>query len=198
MAATLPVGMRKLPTVIDTTIMRQILADEEGHFVVTSSLGNLDAQVLSKFKPLADAVSADLSKPLRTGLANLDWTTTDPLSSQFGWHTVGNVGFNANVATISESVGMFSDLSQSFVVPSGMRRLSFTLSGISLEFDATGSRPSDALEIALLRAQTTEPLLTSMVGTSGSDALLSIQADGKVYAAPKLTLRAGLQVLRST
>ena len=188
MSATLSVGVRKRPTAIDTSILKQVLQADSESWVIPQSLGNVSGDKYSQFKPLGDAVAADLAKPLRTGIGNKDFSVTNSSSTAYAWHSVGPVSLAQQAATLTESVGMLTDLSQSFVIPTGTRSLSFTLTGIQLQLDAGGSVPSDAIEVALLKAHTTERLVSPMSGLGDSDALVSIQADGTIYMAPEVSI----------
>ena len=78
---------------------------------------------------------------------------------------------------------MLSDLSQTFVMPNGIKQLKFTLSGIQLDVNG-GNEPSDVLEIAILDADKTASRLPGTTGLTVTDGLLSIQADGRVFVAP--------------
>ncbi len=92
------------------------------------------------------------------------------------------------IATISEDVGMISDLSQTFVIPQGVNQITFTLGGLNLDVGA-GVHPPEAFEVSLLDALTTTSLLGETLGQTGGDALLNIQAGGMTYFAD--TVRVG-------
>jgi hypothetical protein len=141
------------------------------------------------FVLLANAVAADLAGTLPTGIANRDFTVADPNSANFVWNIIGNTGINQKTATLFETDGsMLTDLSQTFVMPSGIKQLKFTLSGIQLDVSNAGE-PGDVLEVALLNANTTESRLGPMAGLAGSDGLLSIQSDGRVYVSPGVSVQ---------
>jgi len=119
----------------------------------------------------------------KRGITNKNFSITNPANPDFGWSAVGSVQFQSNLATVMEVSGsMLSDLSQTFVMPSSIKQLKFTLSGIQLDVNSA-SDPGDALEIALLDANQTASRLAGMTGLTGSDGLLSIQADGRVFVA---------------
>ena len=128
----------------------------------------------------------------QTGLANGSFTQSDPSAEDFGWETVGDVQVGSGVATISEDVGMVSDLSQTFVVPSGINTISFTLTGISMDVgsvsDANSIHPPEAFEVALMNPNDATAWMGELLGLSGGDALLSLQADGSVHFADGVTV----------
>ncbi len=211
MAATLPPGVRVLPGPNDIDILRTVITSQVNREVNTSGLSweeirsilsnndrsasvpgsnprLSDGRVQGKFIPLAEAVAADLANPLRTGIGNARFTQTNPNQSDFSWHTHGHVNFQENTATIVESTSMVSDLSQTFVIAPGIQKLSFTLSGIQLHVGNALS-PSDAFEVALLNANQTVSRLAPLNSPAGTDALLSIQADGRIFVAPGVSVQ---------
>ena len=145
----------------------------------TATSNVIDAE--AEFVPLDQHVTDAVAAGPATGLTNSDFTVTDPSSSEFAWTTVGDVAIADGTATISEDVGMVSDLSQTFVIPDGVNTITFTLGGVSL--DVGGSHPPEAFEVALLDANSTVSLLSEMEGMAGGDALLNVGADGEVYFA---------------
>ncbi len=101
-----------------------------------------------------------------------------------GWATKGSVSIATGSATLVETATQQTRLNQVFIVGPQDRYLSFTLSGIALDDAAAG--PDDALEVALLNANTGASLLGSM-GLTYTDALLNLQANGAELAANGVT-----------
>ncbi len=188
MAASIGVGMRKTPTPTDVDILRAVLRSSMIASTPESILGNVNGQVPGKFVPLAEFVASDLSAPLHRGIENAQFTIADVQSEQFGWHILGDGQVANEKLTLRESIGMFSDLSQSFVIPAGTRSLAFSLSGMQLSVDPTGSLPPDAFEVALLRADQTTSLVGAISGLNGSDSLLNLQPDGTITFAPQVLI----------
>ena len=104
------------------------------------------------------------------------------------WVTEGAVAFAERSATLSETTSVVTDLSQTFRLPVEARSLSFVVDAIGLGQNA-GSNAHDAFEVALLDALSTTSLVDAMQGLDGSDALLSIQADGRVFFAPEVVIQ---------
>ncbi|MCC6007963.1 MAG: tandem-95 repeat protein, partial [Rhodobacteraceae bacterium] len=123
--------------------------------------------------PLPTAPQAQSSAPTHEGFLNADFS--DGLD---GWTTTGDVSTSAGVATIAETTGGFSGLSQAFLVPDGATRISLTLSDIVLGQDP--GRAPDALEISLFDAAT-GTALRSLDALGNTDALVSVQSDGTIY-----------------
>ncbi len=184
-------GQRNLGSPVDLQVLRWIQNVGLGDW----SSGNgqpangnstpAQPQTLPGFQPLASFVSDALRIGPKTGLQDARFTSLD-LNVPTGWRTFGDVSAANGIVTLSESAQMVSDLSQTFVVPSGARRLSFTLTGIQMEVDG-GIGPSDAFEVSLLNAMTS----TTLVGNNAlhdSDSLLSLQADGTLRLAPKVSV----------
>ncbi|MGB7323492.1 MAG: putative Ig domain-containing protein, partial [Rubripirellula sp.] len=176
MAANLSPGLRKAPGDVDLQILSDVL-------VMSHDTSYLDVKLSQQaflhtddhagnhggFVTLATGVADSLRSDPGIGLAAID----SPL-----WNSIGSVSVADGTATISEDVGMISDLSQTFVVPVGLRSVSFTLGGVSM--DVAGTHPSEAFEAAILRAVETTSVAGEMVGMAGGDAAFNLQADGSV------------------
>ena len=181
MSARLSAGQRKRPTELETEIISNVLAEEDWWRwdENTSSLGRLGENF--GFIPLADAISA--SPDPQVGLGESDFASTDL------WTTIGDVSFTEGAATISESVGMVSDLSQTFVIPSGVSTISFTLGGLSMDVGGTMAPTQtpahipEAFEVSILDPSTGQGVLDDFIDLVGGDAILNIQPDGTVHFA---------------
>jgi len=190
MASTLPIGRSKRLSNLDVSIVRAVwnTQDATAQRIEISNKLYLEPERHGGFVPLSNGVGLTLSNGPAKGLCNLKFTNVDPTSDSFGWITAGSISVANNVATVLEASGsMLSDLSQTFVMPSGIKQLKFTLSGIQLDVNS-GNDPGDALEIALLDTNRKVSRLPGMNGLTGSDGLLSIQADGRVFTAASVTV----------
>ena len=187
MAATLSPGTRKWLGDVDRAVFgdlhrRRPLDVQSEDFAPAFLHTNTHAGDHGGFVLLASNVTDALQMGSPVGLANEDLAIRDPGASDFSWQTLGDVAIADGVATISEDVGMISDLSQTFVIPNGVNTITFTLGGLNLDVGG-GGHPVEAFEVSLLGAGTTTSLLGEMVGLGGGDGLLSIQAGGEVYFA---------------
>ena len=102
------------------------------------------------------------------------------LTDAAGWSRGGDVQVSGERATLVETAGTHSRLSQVFLINPSDRFLTFTMTDGLLRVNGL-SGPSDAFEAALLDANTGLPLLgddAGRVGLSRSDALLNLQTDG--------------------
>ncbi len=170
MAATLSPGQRKDLGDIDQSIFRDIVRNHGipdgknlmgGAFLHSDShLGNHGGFVLMASNEI-DALNAGPPP----SLANSDFAISDSAANGFQWRTIGDVSIANGIATISEDVGMISDLSQTFVVPQGVNQISFTLGGLNLDV-GSGVHPPEAFEVSLLDALTTSSLFGETTGSS--------------------------------
>ena len=179
MAASLPPGIRKSLTDADIAPLREIWDSATPSATLITSRSTAEPEFIDL--PVTDVV------PEATGLTNEQFEQSDTSASDFGWRTIGGVTVDESVATISEDVGMISDLSQTFVIPSGVSTISFTLTGISMDVGSQSfgndSHPPEIFEVAILDSITGTSLLPETTGLVGGDALFNLQADGTVYFA---------------
>ncbi len=118
--------------------------------------------------------------PLTAG--PLEGILNGDFSSENGWNTRGQVILSQK-AILKEGPNYLSHLSQTFTIPQGVKALQIDL--LTTKLGATKLAPPDALEIALLNAQTLTPL-TSTIPLSHSDALFNLQADGTLYTSTQV------------
>jgi YD repeat-containing protein len=112
------------------------------------------------------------------GIVNGTFDQADPNAIDFGWNLVGDVQLVDQHVELLEDGQFFSSLSETFVVPSGVTALRFTI--LSSQLGATDGQPGDAFEMALLDAQTQTSVIDT-VGLSDTDAAVNLQADGRVF-----------------
>ncbi|MCA9139121.1 MAG: tandem-95 repeat protein, partial [Planctomycetales bacterium] len=101
------------------------------------------------------------------------------------WSVLGDVSFDGGAATLRETTGQRTSVRQAFFVPDNASILRFAVNGLSLT--ATDGRTPDALEVALLDANTFAPL-AGQLGIGDSDALLNFAADGSYLASANVTV----------
>ncbi len=112
-----------------------------------------------------------------TGILNGGFDVPDPDDAGFGWQAVA--------ATVSSGRGILAEddlrapsLRQEFTLPAGAEQLELTIHQLAL--GRSPNQPPDALEIALLDADTLLPLVAPLGGLAGADAFLNIDAEGHV------------------
>ncbi len=184
MSATLTPGVRKSASAIEAAIIEKALANSTIGFQQYLVEGHLHGDGIG-FTPIQ--VALERQGVSATGLRNASLQQTNPASPDFGWALVGQANFASGAATIIEANGMLSDLSQSFVMPSGVQKLQFTLSGLQLEI-GNATRSGDAFEVALLSGDDQRSRLGPIPGLAETDALLSLQADGRIQFAPQVSV----------
>jgi uncharacterized repeat protein (TIGR01451 family) len=156
----------------------------------------VDAQVITTVRATALANPAGAPVPLAphpealdgTGLDDLineDFAVGDPTSPHFGWQTAGSPVLG-NGATLNENAKTLTGLWQTFTVLSGVTTLQFTITSMNLV--ANGSGPPDAFEVALLNANTLNPLVGPATGLTRTDAFLNFQQSGAVFFSPEVTI----------
>ncbi len=115
-------------------------------------------------------------------LTNGDFAVSNPSAGELGWTASGNALVDGGQGVLREDERFLSGLSQSFVLPEGAGTLRFTI--VDAAFENDPECPPDAFEFALLDSS-----MQSLIGTSSltrTDAALSVQADGTVYASPSV------------
>ena len=181
MAATISPGVRRYPSWEEKSLIASLAGST---FTSPSRLHQHGDGVESiGFVTLAQAQTRAIqSNGIVSGLRNSQFANGSSV-----WVTEGTVAFTNQSATLSEATSAVTDLSQTFRMPSNTDRLFFTIDGAGIEQN-TQSGASDAFEVALLNAVRTANLVGGMQGLAGSDALLSIQADGRVFFAPEVSI----------
>ncbi|MCB1095299.1 MAG: Ig-like domain-containing protein [Verrucomicrobiae bacterium] len=195
MSTNIPIGMRRLPSDLAASILRDshrpvtgsdsTEADIDAGGSVSADLAPLD---LPKFVVLAEQLEESLTSAPPTGVRNGTFSEGQPGSEAFKWKQIGAVAYANGVATLSEGSLLFTDLSQTFVLPEGSKELRFTVSGLNLNSNAGGMLPPDAFEVALLDALDLTPVGGSLQGLDFTDALLNIQPDGTVRKSSRVTI----------
>src|SRR3989441_1159094 len=104
----------------------------------------------------------------------------------FAWRARGSATVQNGRGLLLEDARLTSGLNQTFVVPTGATALAFDL--VAASFDAPGNGPLDAFEVALLDAGTLAPV-AGIIGLTHADALLNVQASGRIYKSSHVTVR---------
>lgn len=115
---------------------------------------------------------------LLAGIVNGGFDSSAVSDTAFGWELVGPVSVEVGRAVLREDAQFATRLEQSFQIPSGATELRFDLHAIAL--DRALNQPPDTLEVALLDAQSLTPLVGTLAGVPGADALFSLDADDRV------------------
>ncbi|MCU0915393.1 MAG: tandem-95 repeat protein [Planctomycetes bacterium] len=155
MSAALVIGQRRLPTAA-----ADCQPVNAGDVVLTLDAG------------LATELNQTVS------LINGGFSIADPANPAFGWQILGNVGIVAGQAEFREDPQLLTRLAQTFTMPAGVTALRFTI--LSSELGVGTSFPA-TFEVALLDTATQLSLVGTAAGLSETDALLNLQADGRVY-----------------
>ncbi|MCA9191784.1 MAG: putative Ig domain-containing protein, partial [Planctomycetales bacterium] len=192
LAEHIQVGTRHLASSLDFGLLTTIQAfafvssDSTELLSQASGVGSGIEDSWSRFNVFRENVQDALLQGTHLAIEDRRFETLTN-STQSPWYVSGTVNSANGIATISESENQLTDISQTFVVPAATRRLSFSLSNIQLG-SQDGQSPGDAMEVALLDAMQTTSLRSEIPGLEGSDALLSIQADGRVLFAPQVSI----------
>ncbi|HEX8310814.1 MAG TPA: SdrD B-like domain-containing protein, partial [Chthoniobacteraceae bacterium] len=102
-----------------------------------------------------------------------------------GWIAAGDVTFVNGEVRLGENGGT-STLSYDFIVPAGTEAMSLIFP--TFAFASNGPNPPDAIEVAVRDRQTGASLFPRPTGLSGSDAVLNVQSNGRIYLAPGTTI----------
>jgi large repetitive protein len=156
-------GIRKLPSQLDLAIINQLYSNAAGQ---SRPQQNLNAALT------AGALYA---------IENGDFTTTT------GWNLQGGTTIGNGAATLSEASQKLAQLTQDLIIPTGAKRLQFTIKDNHLVLGDSSKTANDAFEVALLGTNF-KPLAGTSQGLSNTDSLLNIQANGTIYKSNKVTI----------
>ena len=179
-------GVRKLPSALEGSMIAEawnLAAQQEASGLGAPSFDTAAGQL--GFVELAGAVQQGLTNP-PVSVVNGDFSSVTGTGAPSGWNVFGSV-FDVGGTSILSSVAgrLYTDLSQTFIMPGAASQLQFTLTSAQLQQPA--GHPGDAFEMALLNAVTTQPLLGAAF--NGTDALISLQANGRLYLAPQVSIK---------
>ena len=166
MAETLAIGLRRAPTREDS-VWTQATPSFDGFAIGETFLTHLDAP---------------------TYVVNGDFAIGDPTSANYGWKTLGSALSPAGIGALKEDPLYNSRFMQMIKVPETATGLRFTLTA---DFANNPGTVGDAFEFAMLDVHTGKPLLGTPAGLTGTDAMLSLQSDGSLMAAPAVSAPSG-------
>ncbi|RUY63521.1 tandem-95 repeat protein, partial [Mesorhizobium sp. M7A.F.Ca.CA.001.05.1.1] len=173
MAATLPVGVRRLPSAADVEALKAALA---------AAPESVASALEAEFH--LSALLADLIGPAgapQAAIINGSFGVSDANTS--GWIVTGGAGIGSGVLTLNESDRSGARASQEFSIPQNALALRFTIKGA--RFGDRSQGPGDAFEFALIGSDG-KPIAAD--GLSKTDAALNIQSDGTVFASSRIRL----------
>jgi large repetitive protein len=156
-------GIRKLPSQLDLAIINQLYS-------------NTTSQ-----NPTKQNLNAALTAGALLAIENGDFTTTT------GWNLQGGTTISNGAATLSEASQKLAQLTQDLIIPTGAKRLQFTIKDNHLVLGDSSKTATDAFEVALLGTNF-QPLAGTSQGLSNTDSLLNIQANGTTYKSNKVTI----------
>ena len=128
--------------------------------------------------PAAGGDDGDVGS-LPTGIVNGTFEVSDSDDPGYGWKARGNTNVAGDAGNIGEDETYFSGFSQSFIMPEGVTFLRFDI--VDLELYSNPGDPPDVFEVALLQRSTKEPLVSTALELSQTDALLNIQPNACVF-----------------
>jgi large repetitive protein len=151
MASSLQIGERRLPSELDVTLSS---APASGQSAYSAAL-------------------------LASGITNGDFSVNNTQDPSYTWQTNGATTIGNGVATLSDTSKQLANLTQKFLIPANATKLQFTIKDAQLGTRSTEATPApnDSFEVALLDAQTLNPLAGTAQGLANTDSLLNFQAD---------------------
>jgi PKD repeat protein len=163
MASELQIGERRLPSALDIALSAAPVVVEQ------------------------KAYSAAL---LASGITNGDFSINNTQDPNFTWQTSGATTIGNGIATLSDTSKQLANLTQKFLIPANATKLQFTIKDAQLGIRPPNSSPApnDSFEVALLDAQTMNPLAGTAKGLANTDSLLNLQADGTAYFSDKVQI----------
>jgi hypothetical protein len=111
-------------------------------------------------------LQAPLTSTPLIAILNGDFSIDDSSNPQFGWQTRGDSTIVAEQAILREDSPFLSNFTQSFTIPEGAKILQFTIANTQLS--PNSQFIPDAFEVALLDAQTLNPLVAPALSLSDS------------------------------
>ena len=125
------------------------------------------------------------SDSLERGIINGDFSKSDPTANDFGWNTEGMAYVESGRGILAEGSAFLSGFDQTFTISEDARSLQFTL--VDSDLGDNSFAPPDALEIALLDANTSAPL-TGTHSLGDTDAFFNLQNDGTAYFSDRVRI----------
>jgi hypothetical protein len=163
MNTSLKPGVRKLPSALNLAMMNAI----------NSGIGSQKSAI--------EGITAPLTAGALLAINNGDFSTNT------GWDMEGETNIINGSATLTEQSQKLASLTQAFTIPTGAKRLQFTIVNNNLVPDSGNKSPNDAFEVALLDTNTFNPL-AGTIALTHSDSLLNIQANGTIHKSDRVTI----------
>ncbi|HNL90093.1 MAG TPA: Ig-like domain-containing protein, partial [Nitrospira sp.] len=193
MVTPLAPGVRRVPTLADLNALGAVQATLEPTASETDLLADVAQQAYGLVVGADFMQAHGARQPLllssgpmsAKSLTNGDFSLSDLAADGFGWILGGTSIVEGGVLILREESALNTRASQTFVIPDGAQSLRFTLHSATL--GATTGAPEDALEVALLGAETLLPV-AGTVGLAGSDSLFNLQADSRLSTGARVLL----------
>jgi hypothetical protein len=151
----------------------------------------------SQAQPLADLSAGSLARALSTGASGQVSPLVGGVSNSAaaaaanglpsGWTVRGAGSVAGDTVTLQEDDRLLTSVSRLLEVSEGMTSLQFTIRDARLGPNGP-LEPPDAFEVALLDADTMQPLVGTAAGLSQTDALLNVQQTGEFFFGPRVTV----------
>ena len=190
MSASLPTGVRRLPTVIEFNSLPSPEVSTSPTFNENLIIRNpqpytyTPSQIQPTFPITVSSLNTSSNNPV--GILNPNFSISNPNDTQFGWTTQGAATVSNGIATFGENSPNNARFSQTFLIPNNATTLQFTI--LNANLGATSLTPPDAFEVALLNANTLTPLVGTSSGLNNTDAFLNLQKNGQIYLSPQVSL----------
>ena len=126
-----------------------------------------------------------LSESSNLEIINGDFSISDPTANDFGWNTEGTAYVESGRGILAEGSAFLSGFDQTFTISEDAKSLQFTL--VDSDLGDNSFAPPDALEIALLDANTFTPL-TGTHSLGDTDAFFNLQNDGTTYFSDRVRI----------
>ena len=196
-------GVRKLPSDINVLILNAIqntktdtyhtlIPQTDNHnqdeHLVPPRIGGLGGQTNVINSPLNPPRLGDfhqLTAPLTSSglmaeILNGDFAISNNNNPDYGWNNRGAATVNNDRAILTEDSSYLSNFTQSFIVPENSQTLQFSFNAQLGNGDTNNFiLPPDAFEVALLDANTNQPILGNTL--SNTDSFFNLQNDGTAH-----------------
>ena len=181
MDSVLEPGVRRLPSPLDVQIIDAARGTSRAN-----GLGSTHSMAASGTTDSTGLIGTYL--PERQGASNADniingtFAITNPTDPNFGWTPRGSVMVANNQGVLSENPNVFSELSQSFIIPANATALRFT---VYSQFCPNPIGPPDAFEAALLNANTGISVVNGPTNLAQTDAFFNLQSSDQTFFSPE-------------
>ncbi len=146
---------------------------------------SLDFNLSNSLSPSEEEVGISLTAPLTSSglmaeILNGDFAISNNTNPDYGWNNRGAATVKNDRAILTEDSSYLSNFTQSFIVPENSQTLQFSFNAQLGNGDTNNTiLPPDAFEVALLDANTNQPILGNTL--SNTDSFFNLQNDGTAY-----------------